>query len=414
MRSLACVIAAALLAACGQPTDEGPQMPAGKGDLADDGRVIWSDGEHSVGAYQYAWGDRLAPRYVEELVEAGELPALPVAAATEYYYSVDASHYYEPDGHLAFYLHPETRAMRLQGDAMMVKVNAELKAGRPASAYDLALLKFNHVNGREGYTSIVVRLDEAMAGRVVTQRDEAAHAPGMLASLQGEGNGPDRIGFSGTWKAIVVPRDRAPSAAVRRYGTPEVALQSIRVLAAPTPAPAPSEPLPADLRVTHAWVMDALAARDYDALAELVHPDCGVFELYNFGVTTAVLSHERLSDEVAAMRYGVFDGARCDVIEHTTELPYFSCEAEAYSKTGCFATPLSDYHQLTMLQGFIDEWVTLEPSAPEHMEQLRRCESAVRVAVSSAQGYNGFTLGYGLFDGQWKLVVVDHVVPCDA
>ena len=63
-------------------------------------------------------------------------------------------------------------------------------------------------------------------------------------------------------------------------------------------------------------------------------------------------------------------------------------------------------------QSFLERWVYDEPSPPEYLEKLRRCEAAVSVAVTNTDGF--YTLNYGQIDGRWHLIVIDHVTPCDA
>ena len=123
-----------------------------------------------------------------------------------------------------------------------------------------------------------------------------------------------------------------------------------------------------------------------------------------------VVNAARFDPVFVSFEFGAIRSAYEPPVSSAT-LPFYSCELDSWSQEGVFATPVEGYMSLSTNQGFLDKYTDFV-TPDSVMEQMKRCESTVSVAVTNTGDI--YKLLYSQVNGRWYLTVVDLVTPCDA
>lgn len=140
-------------------------------------------------------------------------------------------------------------------------------------------------------------------------------------------------------------------------------------------------------------------------LQKFIHPEIGCFTMTNPGVFY-VPTHVTQASEVLDVLY--IRPIECDNLRFG-EIPYYDCET-GWDKEGCYFNT----GKYALVQAYQDmvEYKLLEELPQNDVELAQRAEDNMQFVLYSTHNVVG--LYFGKIDGQWYLLCVDAVTPCDA
>ncbi len=416
-----------LLMACGQIDQQPLAGLAGKADHEGNSKFTWSDGKQTRGKYTKVWTEWFTPQIIDRLNEHNDLPGANFGRLLdkpELFYSIEAYAWDDTGkGHLSFVVPSDDLPVRLGPDSFWLKVRMD--EDLPAGSYDLALLKFYRQGGEEKYSSVVVPLEEAMAGRLVTVNDESDHAPELFDVLQRSGDAPDRVGLAGTWKAIVVPRKSNPTVDTVK-GDTSVQFRRIWIVAGLAPVYAPQHPDKGFMKIHNEIARDlndaaTLGRSDAtsenfrrleqaaDRLNNYLDPECGIFKIVSPGAMAWMVNSDDFTPDMLEHNFFIRSSYTDPELWYLT--PDYICLAEEWNRSGNVMANVANYTRLTRLQKYMGQEEGF-PSGFEYDQKLQRCQAKISLSVTNTE--DSVTLSYGLVDGQWRLIVIDLTTACDA